>query len=1211
MKTISRARFGFAVVLGIIFGFQVSDVRAADAAAWTDYVSARAGGTEPILPDFSFAGYHHGEIALPDVTQTHTVFDVTTFGAVAGDGLSDKLAIIAAIAVAEASGQPAIIFFPPGRFRINDLTDDHDQEIRISQSNIVLKGSGAYNGGTELFAESEMNFTDVTKLWTSRWIISIVDSSGAGNSKITDITANATRESFTITVADASGLSVGQRVELHLDSAAATADFLGPYSANAAWTDIISGAKATEEHVIAAISGNDVTFKEPIHYDVNASHGWELWQRRRELEEVGVEDIAFIGNFKQEFDHHLDHRNDGGWSCLRMIRIFNGWVRRCRFVDWNRAITISGQNVTVMQNALEGNNGHGGMVCTASHALVGLMREDAYFKHGPEVSNESSGVVFWRYRYQEDTAYGAHGSQPWCTLHDMNCGGMITPGSGPSGASSNQPSHLKYMTFWNFTQTGPARTNQQFWRDSGNSYPGIVMPLLVGFQSQSGTTTVDVGDLSLNESFNTAVTPVSLFEAQLEHRIGSLPTWVADAIALWDAMKPIVNMTFEQGESSTLSWPSGSFTRTDYPEGNVWTGTNTSGWFNPVPDNPPSATLGRNALWLQNNSATLAINPVGANHGIDTIEFELLNASAGGGNGLLHVEVNPNGAGWQSAGSAIALDNSVNSGGYVQYRVQVQQTGDVLFRLRYETGNGYPGNYITGIRAYGLPDNAPMFLSDPIIEINAAINTAYLSSIADDASDVDLLDTLTFTKLSGPSWLSVATTGSISGTPGINDIGVNSFSVRVTDSTGNFDDAVLQISVPTPTPFYVDVNVSGGSGNGSSWTNAGTDIQAGIDAVAAGTHTEVWVAQGNFDLTASLVLKSGVAVYGGFVAGASLRSDRDPKANTVSLRATGSFDVADVENGGVDLRLDGFTLTRIAGNGRGLKFLGDHSETTVIENCIIRDHNRSGIWFNEFQSGSTFIQILNCEILNNTNDFYGGGVLLLRTDATAANAPRVLLKNCVIDGNQTTVATRGGGGVYTDGGILEMINCVVSNNVAMKQGGGLFARSFDATALPLTVTNCTFYGNEALESDFGNAVAIRNTNTAAIRFTNNIFAFNTNALGQGTAFREESGPLADAVMTNCCFFGNGTPDTGANPGIIILNPVIGDPALVNAAADDFHLLANSSCINRGTLSGAPATDLDGTSRPLPLGTLPDVGAFEESVTGVDAEPSAVLHWILY
>jgi hypothetical protein len=102
----------------------------------------------------------------------------------------------------------------------------------------------------------------------------------------------------------------------------------------------------------------------------------------------------------------------------------------------------------------------------------------------------------------------------------------------------------------------------------------------------------------------------------------------------------------------------------------------------------------------------------------------------------------------------------------------------------------------------------PSFTSDPILKPEAQENNAYSSSISGDAHDPNPGDTLTFSKLSGPSWLTVGSNGAISGTPGSGDVGINDFTVQVSDGTSGSDTAVLRITVagytPAPPSFTSD-----------------------------------------------------------------------------------------------------------------------------------------------------------------------------------------------------------------------------------------------------------------------------------------------------------------------------------------------------------------------------------------------------------------------
>jgi len=95
-----------------------------------------------------------------------------------------------------------------------------------------------------------------------------------------------------------------------------------------------------------------------------------------------------------------------------------------------------------------------------------------------------------------------------------------------------------------------------------------------------------------------------------------------------------------------------------------------------------------------------------------------------------------------------------------------------------------------------LSDNdRPVFSTDPIVKADAASGSAYSGNIASDASDPNTGDTITFSKVSGPAWLSVASDGTLSGTPAVSDECPNYFTVRATDNHGASTDAILHINV--------------------------------------------------------------------------------------------------------------------------------------------------------------------------------------------------------------------------------------------------------------------------------------------------------------------------------------------------------------------------------------------------------------------------------
>ena len=70
---------------------------------------------------------------------------------------------------------------------------------------------------------------------------------------------------------------------------------------------------------------------------------------------------------------------------------------------------------------------------------------------------------------------------------------------------------------------------------------------------------------------------------------------------------------------------------------------------------------------------------------------------------------------------------------------------------------------------------------------------AYSQTLVGTATDPDG-DPLTFTKFSGPAWLTIAPNGALSGTPALADSCTNTLQISVTDGT-RFDTATLRIFV--------------------------------------------------------------------------------------------------------------------------------------------------------------------------------------------------------------------------------------------------------------------------------------------------------------------------------------------------------------------------------------------------------------------------------
>ena len=177
-----------------------------------------------------------------------------------------------------------------------------------------------------------------------------------------------------------------------------------------------------------------------------------------------------------------------------------------------------------------------------------------------------------------------------------------------------------------------------------------------------------------------------------------------------------------------------------------------------------------------------------------TIATNATDPDLGAGDTLTFYKVS--GPGWLNVAANGALSGAPSSAnlGVNTFLMLVVDSGGLA-------GIGYLGIIVNA-------DNPPAFISNPFAEPPAKAGQLYSANIATNASDPDFGDLLTFSKVSGPSWLSVAGNGSLSGTPLSANAGSNSFVVSVADFDGLSTNATLYINV-TAVPIVETISMQG------------------------------------------------------------------------------------------------------------------------------------------------------------------------------------------------------------------------------------------------------------------------------------------------------------------------------------------------------------------------------------------------------------------
>lgn len=488
--------------------------QAQETPVWKAYVQARQEGAIPMLPDFSYAGYAYSEKDIPDFS-SRRVFNVTEYGAVPNDQQHDDQAIQAAIDAAEAQGG-GVVFFPPGKFMVS-YDEDVDKLIRISQGNILLKGSGSTQGGTEIFMDN-------MKVGVGSYMFLFKPENTAGE-HLAYITETASRETFSVTVDDPSRFRKGMLIRITYQDPAFTPLYFAPLTAHRDWTRLWKdGLRIAEIHTVDSIRGNTVSFQEPLHVSLpKHSKQFEIVSHPH-ITTVGVEDILFTsgwGQYPEKFKHHENAIVDYAWNALKFQHVKNGWIRNCEFKDWNQGIYMDGCNrVTVEHVTFSGKKGHMSIHTRRGYGvLVKNCTDKAGQHHGPGVGYSGCATVYSRYQMAGNQNIDSHSGSPYVTLMDCIKGGHI---SGNGGPYPGYPHHAKYFVAWNMENSG-GKEYYHFWPEKRNSNT-YALPILVGLHGDP--VQIEDSTVMLNENQGKSVQPSSLFEAQLSLRIGSRPEGV-------------------------------------------------------------------------------------------------------------------------------------------------------------------------------------------------------------------------------------------------------------------------------------------------------------------------------------------------------------------------------------------------------------------------------------------------------------------------------------------------------------------------------------------------------------------------------------------------------------------------------------------------------------------------------------------------------------
>jgi hypothetical protein len=384
-----------------------------------------------------------------------------------------------------------------------------------------------------------------------------------------------------------------------------------------------------------------------------------------------------------------------------------------------------------------------------------------------------------------------------------------------------------------------------------------------------------------------------------------------------------------------------------------------------------------------------------------------------------------------------------------------------------------------------------------------------------------------------------------------------------------------------------------GLNDGTSWTNAFTNLQSAIARATVGA--EIWVAQGTYypGLSRSnlFLCPATVPLYGGFTGTESSRSQRDwevhPAILSGDIGALGDwqdnvYHVVKGVNGG---RLDGFTVTG-----------GNANHPTAW------DLQEGGGIYCDWWNTTNFLAV-NCRITGNVAvDTGGGGFAGTYVNCTVvSNIARLggglglaVTTNCWFQGNRATA----GGGAYssTNFGSRFLLNnatnlggggmtcvfdgCLFSNNVSSSAGGG-YSHSWATNCLVLRNVTGSLGGGAHLSTNV-NCTIVENTAVVGGGINDGV-AINTILWNNVASY--QSNNYSVATLSYSC-------TVPLSPGV---GNITNSPLFLNPTNGDYRPAPESGCVDRGQVQPWMTNAVDFAGRPRLHRFLVDMGAFELEV----------------
>lgn len=443
------------------------------------------------LPDYSYAGYHFGEVKIPEITTQ--IINATDYGVIANDGLDDSKNLIKAIKAASSIKGNVVLQLPAGRIILSDI-------LYIERSNFVLRGAGSGKDGTEIFCPRPMmylkNPESLTELreylttfdkrqiekqnnidlpfsqyaWSGGFIWTQIPNERVKSYlekydpelNVLAKVLTGKRGENTFAVSENNGLKIGDVVELELfNKEGENGEIIDALYNNASVKPGSHHWKfptlpiVRQQVEIIKIANNKVTIKTPLLLEIKPNYQAQLVEWKH-LSEVGIEHLRFTFPDTPRVAHHVEQ----GYNAIFLTRIFNSWVKDVSIHNAESGIlTEEIANVTIEDIVTDGNNiAHYTVTLGGVHnVLVKNLKVLNYAVHPLSFNTFSTKNVYQNCEVFVDPILDQHSGANHqnlfdnITVHLQPKPDNSYPLFGGGGAEYWKPSHGAFSTFWNIT----------------------------------------------------------------------------------------------------------------------------------------------------------------------------------------------------------------------------------------------------------------------------------------------------------------------------------------------------------------------------------------------------------------------------------------------------------------------------------------------------------------------------------------------------------------------------------------------------------------------------------------------------------------------------------------------------------------------------------------------------------------------------------------